>query len=85
VAPAGRGLRASRLHRIALVHLLRRFSSSLGGLESRPGLPEPGREISPNCGDKKSGECVFIWEGRAERCTRRCASTCSHAAPKTMK
>jgi DNA-directed RNA polymerase specialized sigma24 family protein len=32
VAPAGRGLRARRLHRIALVRLLRRFSSSLGGL-----------------------------------------------------
>jgi DNA-directed RNA polymerase specialized sigma24 family protein len=33
VVPAGRGLRARRLHRIALVHLLRRFSRSLGGLE----------------------------------------------------
>ena len=38
MAAAGRGSRARRLHRIALVHLLRRYSRSLGGLESRPGL-----------------------------------------------
>jgi DNA-directed RNA polymerase specialized sigma24 family protein len=67
VAPAGRGLRARRLHRIALVHLLRRFSWSLGGLESRPGRRGPGRAISRGRGEKKSGESVLIWEGRRGR------------------
>jgi DNA-directed RNA polymerase specialized sigma24 family protein len=66
VAPAGRGLRARRLHRIALVHLLRRYSRSLGGHESRPGLRGPGRAISRDCGEKKSWESVLIWEGGAE-------------------
>jgi hypothetical protein len=56
-------LRARRLHRIALVHLLRRFCGSLGDLESRPGRRGPGRTISRGCGDKKSGESVFILEG----------------------
>jgi DNA-directed RNA polymerase specialized sigma24 family protein len=63
VVPVGRGLRARRLHRIALVHLLRRYSSSLGSLESRPGLRGAGRKIPRGCGDKKSGESVFILEG----------------------
>src|SRR5262249_34599946 len=52
VAPAGRGLRTRRLHRIALAHVLRRFSTSLGSLESRPGLRGPGRTISRGCDDK---------------------------------
>jgi hypothetical protein len=62
-APAGRGLRARRLHRIALVHLLRRYSSSLDGLESRPGLRGRGPTISRDCGENKSGERVLIWKG----------------------
>src|SRR5262249_41247697 len=63
VVPAGRGLRARRLHRIALVHLLRRYSRSLGSLESRPGFRGAARTISPGCGATKSGESVLIWEG----------------------
>jgi DNA-directed RNA polymerase specialized sigma24 family protein len=63
VAPAGRGLRARRLHRIALVHLLRRYSRSLGSLESRRGLPGPGRAISRGRGATKSGQSVLISEG----------------------
>jgi hypothetical protein len=61
VDPAGRGLRARRLHRIALVQLLRRCSRSLGGLESRPGTRGPGRTISRGCGDKMLGESVLIF------------------------
>jgi DNA-directed RNA polymerase specialized sigma24 family protein len=63
VVPAGRGLRSRRLHRIALVQLLRRYSRALGGLESRPGLHGPGRANSRGCGDTKSGQSVLIWEG----------------------
>jgi hypothetical protein len=63
VVPAGRGLRARRLHRIALVQLLRRYSRSLGGLESRPGFRGAGRTISRGGGETKSGERVLIWEG----------------------
>ena len=63
VVPAGRGVRARRLHRIALVHLLRRYSRSLGSLESHPGRRGAGRTNSRKCGDKKSGESVFISEG----------------------
>jgi hypothetical protein len=71
VAPTGRAWRTRRLHRLALVHLLRRFSSSLGGLESRPGLAEPGRAISRGRGEKNSRDrsekksrlSVLIWEG----------------------
>jgi DNA-directed RNA polymerase specialized sigma24 family protein len=63
VVPAGRGLRARRLHRIALVQLLRRYSRSMGGLESRPGFRGAGRTIPQSCGEKKSRESVLIWEG----------------------
>jgi hypothetical protein len=63
VAAAGRGLRARRLHRIALVHLLRRYSRSLGGRESRPGSRGAGRTISRGCGETKSGESVQVCEG----------------------
>jgi hypothetical protein len=62
VAAAGRGWRARRLHRIALVHLLRRYSRSLGGLESRPGSRGEGSRISRG-GATMSGERVLIWEG----------------------
>jgi DNA-directed RNA polymerase specialized sigma24 family protein len=62
VVPAGRGSRARRLHRVALVHLLRRFCGSLGGLESRPGRRGPWRTISRGCGDTKSGESISILE-----------------------
>jgi hypothetical protein len=82
VVPAGRGLRARRLHRIALVHLLRRFSRSLCGLESRPVSRGAGRTISRGCGDKKSGESDFIWEGRAEKEGRsRENDLCSNVSP----
>jgi DNA-directed RNA polymerase specialized sigma24 family protein len=63
VAPAGRGLRARRLHRISLVHLLRRYSRTLDGLEPRPGLPGPGPRILGDCGDTKSGRSVLTWKG----------------------
>jgi DNA-directed RNA polymerase specialized sigma24 family protein len=63
VVPAGRGSRARRLHRIALVHLLRRYSGSHGGRESRPGFRAAGCTISRGRGATKSGESVFIWEG----------------------
>jgi DNA-directed RNA polymerase specialized sigma24 family protein len=63
VAPAGRGLRARRLHRIALVHLLRRYSRSLGGLESRPGPRGPGRTFFRGGGETKSGQSVLKGEG----------------------
>jgi DNA-directed RNA polymerase specialized sigma24 family protein len=63
VVPAGRGVQARRLHRIALVQLLRRCSRSLVGRESRAGLRGPGRTISRGRSDKKSGESVLIWEG----------------------
>jgi DNA-directed RNA polymerase specialized sigma24 family protein len=55
VDPAGRGSRARRLHRVALVHLLRRSCGSPGGLESRPGRRGPGRPISRGCGEKSRG------------------------------
>src|SRR5262249_37578005 len=60
VVPVGRAVRARRLHRIALVHLLRRFSRSLGGLESRPVSRGAGRTISRGCGETKSGRSVLI-------------------------
>jgi DNA-directed RNA polymerase specialized sigma24 family protein len=81
VAPAGRGLRARRLHRIALVQLLRRYSRSLGGLESRPGFRGAGRTIPQSCGDKKSGECVFILEGGPGRERSRKGSGTDSALP----
>jgi DNA-directed RNA polymerase specialized sigma24 family protein len=65
VAPEGRGLRARRLHRIALVHLMRRYARSLGSLESRPGLHRPRCAISRNRSEKKSRLSVLIGEGRS--------------------